>query len=94
MAAYWTVHVNVLDADKVKAYAPLAAKTVEIYGGKYLARGGDYLVKEGADYVRNVVVEWPSMEVAQKAYESPEYKEALAALDGGVERLFVMVEGV
>ena len=94
MAAYWTVHVNVLDADKVKAYAPLAAKTVEIYGGKYLARGGDYLVKEGADYVRNVVVEWPSMEVAQKAYESPEYKEALAVLDGGVERLFVMVEGV
>ncbi len=94
MAAYWMVHVNVLDADKVQAYAPLAAKTVETYGGKYLARGGDYLVKEGTDYVRNVIVEWPSMDVAQRAYDSPEYKEALATLDGGVERLFVMVEGI
>ena len=35
MAAYWIVRVNVLDADKLQAYAPLAAAAVEAYGGHY-----------------------------------------------------------
>ena len=94
MAAYWIVRVNVLNAEKIKAYAPLAAAAVEALGGKYLARGGTYDTKEGAEYARNVVVEWPSLEVAQRAYESPEYKLALNALDGGADRLFVIVEGL
>ena len=94
MAAYWIVRVNVLNAEKIKAYAPLAAAAVEALGGKYLARGGTYDTKEGAEYARNVVVEWPSLEVAQRAYESPEYKLALDALDGGADRLLVIVEGL
>ena len=94
MAAYWIVRVNVLNAEKIQAYAPLAAAAVEALGGKYLARGGTYDTKEGTEYARNVVVEWPALEVAQRAYESPEYKLALDALDGGADRLFVIVEGL
>ena len=85
MAAYWIVRVNVLNAEKIQAYAPLAAAAVEALGGKYLARGGSYDTKEGAEYVRNVVVEWPSLETAQQAYDSPEYKRALDALDDCLE---------
>ena len=44
--------------------------------------------------MRNVVVEWPSLETAQQAYDSPEYKRALDALDDGADRLFVIVEGL
>ena len=40
MAAYWVVRVNVLDVEKLRAYAPLAAAAVEAHGGRYLARGG------------------------------------------------------
>ena len=40
MAAYWVVRVNVLDAKKFQAYAPLAAVAVESHGGRYLERGG------------------------------------------------------
>ena len=94
MAAYWIVRVNVLNAEKIQAYAPLAAAAVEALGGKYLARGGSYDTKEGAEYVRNVVVEWPSLETEQQAYDSPEYKRALDALDDGADRLFVIVEGL
>ena len=46
MAAYWIVRVNVLNAEKIQAYAPLAAAAVEALGGKYLARGGSYDTKE------------------------------------------------
>jgi uncharacterized protein (DUF1330 family) len=39
-----------------------------------------------------VVSEWPSLEKAIAAYESPAYKEALRALAGGVERDIRIVE--
>lgn len=94
MPAYWIVRVNVLDADKLAAYAPLAAVAVAAHGGKYLARGGKAISVEGDSYARNVIVEWPDYETAEKAYASPEYQKALAALDDGADRLFVITEGL
>ncbi len=66
MSAYWVVRVAVRDSEKLAAYAPLAAETVATYGGRYLARGGAHESTEGTDYPRNVIVEWPDMETAQK----------------------------
>jgi uncharacterized protein (DUF1330 family) len=40
-----------------------------------------------------VVVEFDSYEIALAAYESAEYKKALAALGSGVERDFRIAEG-
>ena len=94
MAAYWIVRVNVLDADKLQAYAPLAAAAVEAYGGQYLARGGASETTEGADYARNVIVRWPDKATARTAYHSPEYKKARDVLGDGADRLFVIVEGL
>ena len=94
MAAYWIVRVNVLDADKLQAYAPLAAAAVEAYGGHYLARGGASETTEGSDYARNVIVCWPDMATAQAAYHSPEYAHAREVLGDGADRLFVIVDGL
>jgi len=94
MAAYWIVRVNVIDADRLTAYAPLAAKAVETYGGRYLARGGAHETTEGAEYARNVIVEWPDMQTAQKAYHSPEYSHAKQVLADGADRLFVITDGL
>ncbi len=94
MAAYWVVRVNVLDAEKLQAYAPLAAAAVEVHGGRYLARGGAHETTEGSDYARNVIVSWPDMATAQTAYHSPEYQKARNVLGDGVDRLFVIVDGL
>lgn len=94
MSAYWIVRVAVRDADKLGAYAPLAAAAVNTYGGKYLARGGTHESTEGTDYPRNVIVEWPDLATAQEAYHSPEYAKAREVLADGADRLFVIVEGL
>ena len=94
MAAYWVVRVNVMDAEKLKAYAPLAVAAVERHGGRYLARGGSYETTEGNDYERNVIVCWPNMATAQKAYHSHEYQKAKDVLGDGADRLFVIVDGL
>ena len=94
MAAYWVVRVNVLDAKKLQAYAPLAAAAVESHGGRYLARGGVHDTTEGSDYGRNVIVCWPDMATAQTAYHSPEYQKARDILGDGADRQFVIVDGL
>ena len=87
MAAYWVVSVNVLDAKKLQAYAPLAAAAVE-------AHGGAHETTEGSDYGRNVIVWWPDLSTAQTAYHSPEYQKARDILGDGADRLFVIVDGL
>ena len=94
MAANWVVRVNVLDAKKLQAYAPLAAAALEAHGGRYLARGGAHETTEGSDYARNVKVCWQDMATAQTAYHSLEYQKARDVLVDGAERLFVIVDGL
>ena len=43
---------------------------------------------------RTVVIEFANVEAAHAAHESAAYKEALAALDGGVTREIRIVEGL
>ena len=40
ITAYVIVDINVTDPIRYEDYKKLAAPTVEIYGGKYIARGG------------------------------------------------------
>ena len=81
------VRVNVLDAEKLRAYAPLAAAAVE-------AHGGTHETTEVSDYARNVIVCWPDLSTAQTAYHSPEYQKARDILGDGADRLFVIVDGL
>lgn len=94
MTAYVLVDVDVTDAEQYDRYRPLAAASVEQYGGRYLARGGASEVFEG-DRVPNrlVVLEFPDADAARRWYHSPEYTEAKAARDGAATGSFILVEG-
>ena len=94
MTAYWIARVNVTDADSYGEYAKRATPAIEAHGGKFLARGGRFITLEGAEYPRNVLVEFPSVEAAEACYKSPEYREALAFAKGAADRLLVIIEGV
>jgi uncharacterized protein (DUF1330 family) len=95
MTAYVLVDVDVTDAGQYDRYRPLAAASVEQYGGRYLARGGASEVLEG-DRVPNrlVVLEFPDIDAARRWYHSPEYTEAKATRDGAATGSFIVVEGV
>lgn len=92
--AYWVVtYRKVKDPEKLAAYAKLAGPAIQSQGGKFLVRGTPAKTFEGGLNERTVVSEWPSLEQAIAAYESPAYKEALRALGNGVERDLRIVEG-
>ena len=90
---YWVAKANVHSPEKQENYGKLAEAVLEKFKGKFLIRGGRHETKEGKEYMRNVVVEFPSYKDAVDAYESKEYQDALKVLDGGAERLYAVVEG-
>ncbi|MGN6573261.1 MAG: DUF1330 domain-containing protein [Pseudolabrys sp.] len=97
MPAFVISEVKFLDRALIDRYRPLAAASIERYGGKYVVRGGPVDCVEGErDPEKSiVVVEFPSMARAKEWYASPEYAEALAVRHAGaLERTLVFVEGV
>jgi uncharacterized protein (DUF1330 family) len=95
MTAYWiSVYKEILDEDKVAAYAELAGPALSEAGGTYVARGLPEQTYESGERTRTVVIRFDSVEAAQAAHESPAYQEALSALDGGAVRDMRIVPGV
>jgi uncharacterized protein (DUF1330 family) len=93
--AFWISNYrSVSDPDKLAAYAKLAGPAIEAGGGKFLARGVAAKAYEAGLLQRTVIIEFPSVEAAVAAHDSPGYKAALAALAGGAERDLRIVEGV
>jgi uncharacterized protein (DUF1330 family) len=87
VTAYWiSTYVEITDQDKLAAYGKLAQPALEAFGARYLARGLPEQVYEAGQNTRTVLLEFPSVEVAREAHDSPGYAEALAALGDGAVR--------
>ncbi len=87
MTAYWiSVYRQILDENKVAAYAALAGPALTAAGGTFLARGMPEQTYESGEATRTVLIEFDSVETARAAHDSPAYQEALAALDNGAVR--------
>jgi uncharacterized protein (DUF1330 family) len=84
---------SISDPEKLAAYAKLALPATLPFGARVLARGDAVVAREQGLKQRTVVVEYPSLEKARAAYDSPAYAEALMALGDGAVRDFRIVEG-
>jgi uncharacterized protein (DUF1330 family) len=94
--AYWiTAYHSISNPDALAEYAKLAGPALQAEGGKFLARGMPIATKEQGMMQRTVVIEFPSVEAATAAYNSPAYKKALDALGkNSAVRDIRIVEGV
>ena len=91
---YWvSCYREVYDADKLAAYAELAKPAIESQGGRFLVRGPAVYAAGSGVMERTVIVEWLTLDAAQRAYDSEAYQAALDALGDGVDRDFRIVEG-
>lgn len=94
MTAYWiSIYKDVSDTAKLQAYAELAAPALTAAGGTFIARGLPEVVYEAGEKTRTVLIEFPSVEAAAAAHDSPAYQEALAALGDGAIRDIRLVPG-
>jgi uncharacterized protein (DUF1330 family) len=92
---YWiTCYRSISDPQKLAAYAKLAPPAVAPFGGRYVVRGTAAAAFEAGQKERIVISEFPSVEQAIAAYQSPPYQEALKALGDGAVRDIRIIEGV
>ena len=73
---YWIATGEVNDIKAYKKYVEANAQPFKQYGAKFLVRGGEGEVKEGAFKSRTVVLEFNTYENAIACYESPTYQKA------------------
>ena len=95
MTAYVIVDINVTDPIRYEDYKRLAAPTVELYGGKYIARGGKTETLEG-DWspTRLVILQFDNTEQAKRWLNSTEYSEARSLRHATAISNMVVIEGV
>ena len=74
MVAYAIVDLEVFDIEKYLHYQGAIRPLVESAGGRYLARGGEFMVVAG-DYQphRLILVEFPSMLAMDEFFNSAAY---------------------
>jgi uncharacterized protein (DUF1330 family) len=90
---YWIGRVDVSDTEAYKKYVAANGPVFAKYGARFLIRGGQFEAVEGTARSRNVVIEFPSYQVALACYHSPEYAAAMALrLNAGVSDILV-IEG-
>ncbi len=95
MAAYIVLNIDVTDAARYPEYAKVAAPTIEQYGGRYLARGGQAEALEGGVQARRVVIlEFPSYERAKAWWNSVDYRQPKALRQACATSDTILVDGV
>lgn len=78
MPAYFVGEVAVHDPEGYRPYAETAARVIEQFGGRVLAKGGETVSLEGiAPEARIVIVEFPDMEAATAFQRSPDYQSVV-----------------
>ncbi|HJY77122.1 MAG TPA: DUF1330 domain-containing protein [Burkholderiales bacterium] len=94
MAAYVIGEIDVTDPAVYDDYRKQVLATIQKYGGKFVVRGGKVEPLEGGwAPKRLVMLEFPSMEQAQKWYRSGEYAPLIALRQRASRGRLVLVEG-
>jgi uncharacterized protein (DUF1330 family) len=76
--AYLIGQITITNAEAYKLYASQVPETIAAFGGKYLVRGGQATQMEGQSQgERNVVIEFPSREIAEAWYASDAYQKII-----------------
>ena len=93
--AYWVGIINVKDKDGYKKYTDIAGPAIIASGARILSRGGKIVNLEGKKFGRIVIIEFPSMNHAEKFYISDVYRSALQYVtDEVADRLLNIAEGL
>ena len=95
MPAYVIAAVGAIrDLDALAEYRRRNTDVVAAHGGRFIARGGDIDVLEGAwEPSRIVIIEFPDMAAARAWHESDDYAPLRALRQGASDTDILIVDG-
>ena len=94
MAAYIIGQITITDPEHYREYTKHTPRLIADHGGRYLVRGGDKTILEGAaDARRVVVIEFPDRTAAEAFYNAPDYSGVRAIRLAASEGQLMIVDG-
>ena len=94
MRGYWVALYKKIDnVENLKTYSSIVTPIIKRFGGKPLVRGGEYKCLEGENFLRTVIWEFPSYDVAIECHESKEYQEGWSLAKDTTERNLQIIQG-
>ncbi len=82
MPGYIIASIDIHDPEQMKVYSERVPAVIKNYGGRYLSRGAPATTLEGEFPLSSItILEFPSVEDAQKFWGSDEYSECKALRD-------------
>jgi uncharacterized protein (DUF1330 family) len=95
MTAYCIAEIDITDPAAYEEYRKQVPAVIAKYGGKYLVRGGRVESLEGGwSPKRLAVLEFPSMEQAEKWYRSADYAPLIKLRQKASRSKLTLVEGL
>lgn len=91
MPAYITVDFTPKNTDLLKEYSAKAAPTIAEFQGEFLVKGPSQALNGSSDYQNQVIIVFPSRELAENWYSSPQYQALLDLRDQGMSSNFQLV---
>ena len=93
--AYVIADIEVTDPDAYEDYMRLSTQAAELYGARFLVRGGAVERLEGErEPQRLVLLEFEDEDAARRWYDSPEYAAARSVRQRAANSSLVLVSGV
>ena len=94
MKAYVIAQIEITNEDKYKEYLEKVKTIVNKYNGKYIVRAGKFKSLLGKwKYKRNIVIEFPNFELAEKWYYSDEYLPIKRIREKNSKGNLIIIEG-
>jgi uncharacterized protein (DUF1330 family) len=94
MPAFIVAEIEVTDAKGYEPYKVMASESIARHGGRILARGGKTVSLEGdKPKGRIVVIQFDSLDAAEKFYRSPDYQQAVVSRQKASKGRRDIVEG-
>jgi uncharacterized protein (DUF1330 family) len=95
MPAYVLAHVDVKDPVRYEDYKKMVPASIQKFGGRFIARGGNVEVLEGSWHPKRlVIVEFPWLDAARQWYASEDYAAAKALRQATSTGDLVVIDGV
>ena len=95
MPAYVIAHIDVKDPVRYEDYKKMSPASIQKFGGRFIARGGQAEVLEGTwQPKRLVLLEFPSVEVAKRWWASEDYRPAKELRQATSVGDMIVLEGI
>ena len=91
MASFVIVDATVINPEKLAEYSAQAMATLELFGGRFIAKGEAEILHGETAHAKKSIIEFPDKESARNWYNSEAYQRLAPLREQGIQSTFQLL---